>query len=194
VFSAVGGAIQSSFGKSSVLRAALDAALNPAVAGAPNNRGIMSAVYNAIVDPIKKALPPQLDLSNATQRGGVVDNIIKTAGDKFSNGSGGGATSSLDGDTSFLNGASHALSAPFLNGFSSAMVIGFWVSLAVIAIAFILSFFLKATPLRAKSALQEVADADAAILATRAAEMVGAPLEPSLSTQRNDVVDETRGS
>ncbi len=194
VFSAVGGAIQSSFGKSSVLRAALDAALNPAVAGAPNNRGIMSAVYNAIVDPIKKALPPQIDLSNATQRGGVVDTIVKTASNKFSNGSGGGATSSLDGDTSFLNGASHALSAPFLNGFSSAMVIGFWVSLAVIAIAFILSFFLKATPLRAKSALQEVADADAAILATRAAEMVGAPLEPSLSTQRNDVVDETRGS
>ena len=192
VFNAVGSAIQNSFGKTSVLRAALDAALNPAVAGAAHNKGIMDTIYNKIVDPIKSALPPQVDLSNATQRGSVVDNIIKTAGNKFSNGSG-GASTSLNGDTAFLNGASHALSAPFLNGFSSAMVFGFWISLAVITVAFILSLFLKATPLRQKSALQEVADDDAAILAVRAAEMVGAPLEPTLSTQQeDDVIDTSR--
>jgi hypothetical protein len=55
------------------------------------------------------------------------------------------------------------------------------VSLVVVLVAFILSFFLKATPLRQKSALQEVADQDAAILATQAAEMMGAPLEPDTS-------------
>jgi hypothetical protein len=89
---------------------------------------------------------------------------------------------SLDGDTSFLNNATHALAAPFLTGFSSAMVIGFYVGLIVIVAAFILSFFLKATPLRAKSALQEVADADEAILATRAANSVSSGLAPDLDT------------
>ncbi|MDQ1526130.1 MAG: hypothetical protein QOG18_743 [Microbacteriaceae bacterium] len=87
----------------------------------------------------------------------------------------------LNGDTAFLNTATHALAAPFLHGFADATVVGFWVSLIVIIVAFILSFFLKATPLRQKSALQEVADDDAAILATQAAQMVGAPLEPNVS-------------
>jgi len=187
VFSAVGGFISDSFGKTSVLRTALDAALNPAVAGAPNNAGIMSTIYNGIVDPIVSRLPSGVDLSDAGTRKGVVDQVISQmpAGGLGT----GSASTSLDGDTSFLNGASQALSAPFLNGFSDAMVTGFWVSLIVVLIAFILSFFLKATPLRQKSALQEVADDDAAILATQAAEMMGAPLEPNISTQSNPVVE-----
>ena len=182
VFGIVGDAIQKSFGKESVLRAALNAALDPKVAGAAHNKGIMDKIYDKIVDPIKASLPPQVDLSNADARKGVVDSVLKTAEQKITSGSGSSAGNSLNGDTSFLNGASHALSAPFLNGFSNAMVTGFWVSLAVIAVAFVLSFFLKATPLRAKSGLQEVADADEAILAVKAAEMVGAPLEPSIDT------------
>ena len=178
VFSVVGGNIKSNFSNRGTLRAALDAALNPAVANAPNNRGIMSKIYNAIVDPIKQNLPAQVDLSNAGARRQVVDSVLA----KITPGStGGGATTSLDGNTSFLNNANHALAAPFLNGFSDAMVRGFWVSLIVVLVAFILSFFLKATPLRQKSAIQEVADQDAAILATQAAEMMGAPLEPDTS-------------
>ena len=180
VFSVVGGNIKSNFSNRGTLRAALDAALNPAVANAPNNRGIMSKIYNAIVEPIKQNLPAQVDLSNAGARRQVVDSVLAkiTPG---STGGGGGATTSLDGNTSFLNNANHALAAPFLNGFSDAMVRGFWVSLIVVLVAFILSFFLKATPLRQKSAIQEVADQDAAILATQAAEMMGAPLEPDTS-------------
>ena len=179
VFSVVGGNIKSNFSNRGTLRAALDAALNPAVANAPNNRGIMSKIYNAIVDPIKQNLPAQVDLSNAGARRQVVDSVLA----RITPGStgGGGATTSLDGNTSFLNNANHALAAPFLNGFSDAMVRGFWVSLIVVLVAFILSFFLKATPLRQKSAIQEVADQDAAILATQAAEMMGAPLEPDTS-------------
>ena len=179
VFSVVGGNIKSNFSNRGTLRAALDAALNPAVANAPNNRGIMSKIYNAIVEPIKQNLPAQVDLSNAGARRQVVDSVLA----RITPGStgGGGATTSLDGNTSFLNNANHALAAPFLNGFSDAMVRGFWVSLIVVLVAFILSFFLKATPLRQKSAIQEVADQDAAILATRAAEMMGAPLEPDTS-------------
>lgn len=178
VFSVVGGFITANFGKSSVLRAALDAALNPKIAGASNNRGIMSAVYDKIVDPIKKSLPPQVDLSDAATRHAIVDKVVS----QYKPGGSGSTGTSLDGNTAFLNHASHALSAPFLSGFSEAMVRGFWVSLVVVVIAFILSFFLKATPLRQKSAQEEVADQDAAILAIKNAEMMGAPLEPFAST------------
>jgi EmrB/QacA subfamily drug resistance transporter len=94
---------------------------------------------------------------------------------------GGSLTASLNGDTQFLTTADHRLAAPFLHGFADATVTVFWVSLVIVLIAFVLSFFLKATPLREKSAIQEVADQDAAILATQAAEMMGAPLEPDTS-------------
>jgi EmrB/QacA subfamily drug resistance transporter len=184
VFSVVGGFIKDAFANKSTLRAALDAALNPAIANADNNKAIMSKVYNAIVEPIKASLPAQVDLSDAAARSSIVDKVV----DQFKPGSGGSsnAASSLDGNTSFLTHANHALAAPFLNGFSEAMVQGFWVSLGVVTAAFILSFFLKATPLRQKSALQEVADADAAILAQEAAELAGASIAPDFTTTPDD--------
>ncbi|MDQ1571352.1 MAG: hypothetical protein QOF79_2026 [Actinomycetota bacterium] len=178
VFSTIGGAIQSSFGKTSTLRAALDAALDPSVAGASKNSGIMKQIYDPIVAGIKGSLPAGTDLSNDTVRHAIIDKALPAIQAKLSSGTSSGASTSLDGDTSFLNGASHALTAPFLQGFSSAMVTGFWVGLIVIVAAFILTFFMKATPLRAKSAQQEVADADEAILATRAAETFGAQIMP----------------
>jgi EmrB/QacA subfamily drug resistance transporter len=78
--------------------------------------------------------------------------------------SGGTLDNVLDGDTSFLNGADPRLAAPFLEGFANATVTVFWVSLAVVLVAFLLSFLLKTAPLRTKSALQEKADLDAALL------------------------------
>ncbi len=83
----------------------------------------------------------------------------------------GGASlgTALDGDTSFLTGADPRLAAPFLEGFSNAAVSVYWVALVVVSIAFVLSFFLKGVPLREKSALQENAAEDAAILAEEAA-------------------------
>ncbi|MBW4033746.1 MAG: MFS transporter [Acidobacteria bacterium] len=187
VFGVVGSAIQTSFAKTSTLTAALDAALNPAVAGASQNKAIMAKIYDNIVTPIKANLPAQLDLSNAAQRKSVIDQVLPTIQSKLASGSG-SAGSSLDSNTSFLNGASHALSAPFLTGFSDAMVSGFWVSLGVVLVAFGLSFFLKATPLRQKSALQEVADQDEAILAQRAA-AIGAGLSPDVTTGTVDAVE-----
>ncbi len=96
-------------------------------------------------------------------------------------GGGGSLGSSLDGDTSFLNGSDPRLSAPFLEGFSNATVTVYWVALLVVAVAFVLSFFLKAAPLRAKSALQENADNEAAIVAQEAAEAAGAMLAPDVA-------------
>jgi EmrB/QacA subfamily drug resistance transporter len=164
VFGVIGGTIKTSF-SSAAGGAAIKAASDPKIADASNNAAIMKQIY----DPILKAL---------------------AAGKQ----PGGGATASLDGDTSFLNNANHALAAPFLEGFSNAMVVGFWVSAAVVAAAFILSFFLKATPLRGKSAIQEVADADEAIMATRAAETFGAEINPNVDTARIAVIQaETEG-
>ena len=86
--------------------------------------------------------------------------------------------SSLNADSSFLNNADPRLAAPFLQGFNNAAVSIFWVALAVILVAFVLSWFLKATPLRAKSALQENADNEAALQAQSAADAMGAMVEP----------------
>jgi EmrB/QacA subfamily drug resistance transporter len=113
-----------------------------------------------LTDPKNKAI---LDLFKSSQSGGSSS-----------------LGSSLNGDTQFLTTADHRLAAPFLHGFADATVTVFWVSLIVVLVAFVLSFFLKATPLR-----QKVADADEAILATRAAEMMGAPLEPNVTTSDN---------
>jgi EmrB/QacA subfamily drug resistance transporter len=181
VFGVVGNSIQSAFAKTSTLKAALNAALNPAVAGAPENSAIMSRIYGPIVKNITANLPSQVDLSNATQRSAVVDQVLPAV--QKARGAGtGNASTSLDSNTQFLNGASHALSAPFLDGFSQAMVTGFWVSFVVVVIAFILSLFLKATPLREKSAMQEVADQDEAILAQRAANTLSTGLSPDVTT------------
>lgn len=133
-----------------------DAAQNPRVVD-----GIAQAVADPSVvgDPANKQI---LDLIAQGQSGGSI----------------GGA---LDGDTSFLNGSDPRLAAPFLEGFSNATVTVFMVSLVVVLIAFVLSFFLKATPLRAKSALQENADNEAAVLAQKAAGGSGALLAPDVA-------------
>ena len=147
----------------------------------------MSKIYDNIVTPITANLPAQVDLSNADQRKAVVDQILPSVQKALEKGTG-SAGSSLDSNTQFLNGANHALAAPFLTGFSDAMVSGFWVSLAVVLVAFVLSFFLKATPLRQKSALQEVADQDEAILAQRAANTLSMGLSPDVTTGTIEVV------
>ncbi|GAB2455105.1 EmrB/QacA subfamily drug resistance transporter [Conyzicola lurida] len=78
---------------------------------------------------------------------------------------GGNASEAISGDTSFLNTSDPRLAAPFLEGFSNSAVSVFWIALCVVLVAFVLSFFLKAPPLRAKSALQENADDAAAAVA-----------------------------
>jgi EmrB/QacA subfamily drug resistance transporter len=110
---------------------------------------------------------------------------------------GGGSSlgTSLDGDTAFLNGSDPRLSAPFLQGFANATVTIYWVALAVVAVAFVLSFFLKATPLRAKSALQENADNVAAVIAQEAADAAGAMLAPDAAeTESIEGADSADGS
>lgn len=96
----------------------------------------------------------------------------------------------LSGDTSFLVGADPRLTLPFVDAWANATQTVFWVCLAVVAVAFVLSWFLKATPLRAKSALEEAADDAAAaepapspaVQASLAAEEMGALILPDTSS------------
>lgn len=89
---------------------------------------------------------------------------------------GGDLGDALNGDTSFLNGADPRLTAPFLEGFANASIGLYWIALAVVLVAFVLSFFLRVGPLRERSALQENAAADLA--AAEAAAETGTLVAP----------------
>jgi EmrB/QacA subfamily drug resistance transporter len=129
---------------------------------------VIKGIRAAFADPSVVANPNNkhiIDLLRQGQSGGTVGNA-------------------LDGDTSFLNHSDPRLAAPFLEGFSNAAVTVFWVALVVVLIAFVLSLFLKASPLRTRSALQENAAADAAIMAQKAANEAGSPVGPDATDSR----------
>ncbi len=146
----------------SVLFTRIPQTIADAFASTSVKNGIAEAVADpkVLADPANKQI---LELFQQAQNGGSVGNA-------------------LDGDTSFLNGSDPRLAAPFLEGFNNAAVSVYWVALGVVLIAFVLSFFLKAAPLRAKSALQENADADAAVIAQEAADLAGAMVAPDVDT------------
>jgi EmrB/QacA subfamily drug resistance transporter len=73
-----------------------------------------------------------------------------------------GLGNSLNTDSSFLKGLDHRLSRPFLEGFANSAVLVFECAAGVVAIAFLLSFIIKAPTLRQKSASEEAAAAAAA--------------------------------
>ena len=67
----------------------------------------------------------------------------------------------LSTDSSFLTNLDPRVARPFLMGFADSAVAVFMSAAAVVAIAFALSWFIKALPLRTKSAAEEAADAAA---------------------------------
>ncbi|MCU1440918.1 MAG: family efflux transporter permease subunit [Rhodoglobus sp.] len=145
----------------SVLFSRIPETIASAFASKPVKDGIAAAVADPAVlsDPANKKI---LELFQQGQSGGSLG-------------------TALDGDTSFLNGSDPRLAAPFLEGFNNATVTIYWVGLAVVLIAFVLSFFLKAAPLRQKSALQENADNEAALAAQAAAAETGSMVAPDVS-------------
>jgi len=195
LFSRLPDTISAAFGKTELVRAALDAALDPAVASAPQNAAIMETVYNPVVSDVTAQLPAGIQLADDSVRSGVVDQVIAGFGGASGGGSPAGSLSvSLEADTSFLNGADPALAAPFLDGFANATVTVFWMAAAVVGIAFALSFFLRAQPLREKSAVQEAHDAladELAMEAQVAANTVGSYASPGLAADIEEGDSET---
>jgi hypothetical protein len=158
-----------------VLFSVLFSRIPQTIADAFSSQSVKDGIAEAVADPAVLSDPANaqiLGLFQQVQNGGSVGNA-------------------LDGDTSFLNGADPRLAAPFLDGFNSATVSVYWVALAVVLVAFILSFFLKAAPLRAKSALQEQADdTAAAVVAQEAADAAGALLAP-VAADTEEPINET---
>jgi hypothetical protein len=122
-----------------------------------------SAALGAVADKAHATVTGDtvsVDYSNDEQRGYWVDQLAPTIAKEIDKGSASSdSASSSTSDTSFLNGADKRLTAPFLIGFNSSVVIVYWIALAVIVLAFILTLFFKVPPLRKQSALQERADA-----------------------------------
>lgn len=97
----------------------------------------------------------------------------------------------LSGDTSFLVGADSRLTLPFVDAWANATSTVFWVCLGVVSVAFLLSFFLKATPLRGKSALEESAAQDAAEVAAAADAPAGSDARARADTAEERLEVET---
>ncbi|MBC7590753.1 MAG: MFS transporter, partial [Salinibacterium sp.] len=153
-----------------VLFSVLFSRIPDTIAAAFASRSVQDGIAAATADPAVLADPANKQILGLFQNPGSVG-------------------TALDGDTSFLNGSDPRLAAPFLEGFSNATVTIYWVGLGVVLVAFILSFFLKAAPLREKSALQENADADAALLAQEAADSTGALVTPGAAAADSDALD-----
>ena len=158
-----------------VLFSVLFSRIPQTIADAFASKSVQEGIAAATADPAVLADPKNkqiLELFQSAQNGGSVGNA-------------------LDGDTSFLNNADPRLAAPFLDGFNNATISIYWVGLGIVLVAFVLSFFLKAAPLRAKSALQENSDNEAAIAAQAAAAEMGAMVAPD--TAGSPVVEVPEG-
>ena len=145
------------------IQSQLDAAAAAAVAAAPP--AAKDQVLAAVADKAHATVTGDtvsVDWSNDAQRTYWVDQVAPTISNQIAKGnsSTSNSASSSTSDTSFLNGADKRLSAPFLIGFNSSVVTVYWIALAVILLAFILTWFFKVPPLRKVSALQERADTE----------------------------------
>ena len=146
---------------------------------------LFSVLYTRIPLAIAAAFEDKTNLANLAAAAGNPDVVadpankgILTLLQSAQGGDTSAVSDSLNGDSSFLTGADPRLSAPFLQGFNDAAVTIFWVALGVVLVAFALSWFLKTSPLRDKSALQENAENEAALQAQAAADATGALVEP----------------
>jgi EmrB/QacA subfamily drug resistance transporter len=148
-----------------VLFSVLFSRIPDTIANAFASKSVKDGIATAVADPAVLTDPANKKILELFQQGQ----------------NGGSLGTALDGDTSFLNGSDPRLAAPFLEGFNNATVTIYWVGLAVVLVAFVLSFFLKAAPLRQKSALQENADNEAALAAQAAAAETGAMVAPDVA-------------
>lgn len=97
-----------------------------------------------------------IDFSDPVQRRAIIDQLVPTMIDAINSGTNDSVQTDTDtSDTSFVNGADRRLTQPFLSGFNESVVTIYWVGLAVMLAAFVLTWFFKVPPLRNRSALEE---------------------------------------
>jgi EmrB/QacA subfamily drug resistance transporter len=160
LFAALPGNFVNANENKATITSGLSAALNPAIAGEARNKAIMTNIWDKFTVPLsKEAAAAKVDLSNTAARDGFVAKVVPgviTELKKTNTSSSSG--SSETSDTSFLNGATPALSKAFKVGFNTSVIQIYWIGLGVILLAFALSLFFKVPPLRKTSALQQRAD------------------------------------
>lgn len=100
-----------------------------------------------------------VDYSDPVQRRAIIDEVVPTIVDAINDGDSDQVkTDASTSDTSFLTGADPRLTRPFLTGFNSSVVTIYWTGLAVMLLAFVITWFFRVPPLRTRSALQEKSD------------------------------------
>ncbi|MBO9626519.1 MAG: MFS transporter [Microbacterium sp.] len=161
VISAVTDAVNQAVAAGQLPAAAAQAAIDAQVAEA--TPGAEAKALQAVADKAHASVTDgtvSVDWSDKDQRTYWVDQLVPEIAKKIDSGSSeaSSGTSSSVSDTSFLNGADAALTKPFMVGFTQAIDVIYWVGFGVLMLAFALSWFFKAPPLRTRSALQEMAD------------------------------------
>jgi EmrB/QacA subfamily drug resistance transporter len=136
--------------------APLNAQLAKIPAGPVRDAQLAKAAAAAHVSVIDGTV--QVDYANATQREAVVTNAVPTILKQLKTAKSSSSSSSSVSDTSFLNGATPALTKPFKVAFNASVISIYWIGLGVIFVAFILALFFKVPPLRKTSALQQRAN------------------------------------
>ena len=181
-------AVQQQVAAGAIPAAAAQAAIDSQVAAArpaAEQKALAAAAQQAGVAVVGGRLA--VDYADPAQRGPVVAKLVPTMIDTLKSASVPSGAASSTADTAFLKGADHRLTRPFLAGFAASAVVVYWVGLAVMILAFVLSWFFKTPPLRRRSALQERADAlntadDLEVDAIDAAAEAGVPTGPGGGT------------
>ncbi|MFZ0530826.1 MAG: DHA2 family efflux MFS transporter permease subunit [Propionicimonas sp.] len=100
-----------------------------------------------------------VDYADPVQRRAIIDQIVPSLIDAVKNGDTDNVkTDTGASDTTFLTGADPRLTRPFMLGFNDSVVNLYWVGLAVMLVAFVITWFFRVPPLRTRSALQEKSD------------------------------------
>ena len=124
--------------------------LPEAIKSAFENKEVMAGMSEAAREITQKALAGELPANDPNVV--FLQNMAANPG---------ALGESLNTDSSFLTGLDPRLARPFLMGFAESTVTVFVAAAAVVGIAFALSWFIKAAPLRDKSAAAEAAEATA---------------------------------
>ena len=105
LFASLPGNISSSLTQGSTLRDSLDAALNPAVASAPNNRAVMDQMWNPILDKVKRSVDDELAQSTKQVDSAVEDKVAQKVKDSVADAGAKGNSDLAKGATALASGS-----------------------------------------------------------------------------------------
>ena len=112
---------------------------------------------DAVIAGIKEAMQDPKVMADKNNQA-IIQSMMNA---QNGSGAGAGLGDKISTDSSFLTNLDPRLAKPFLIGFADSSIPVFLWAAVIVGVAFVISFFIKATPLRDKSAAQEAAEAAA---------------------------------